>query len=306
MRSFILTLIFSFFFVSSAQAVQCKRLHIGYVNWSDVEATTALAEVLLEQVGYRVRTSQNTVPGTLEKLANQEIDVFLGNWMPSNEENVRPFFDSGKIIPLTTNLTGAKYTLAVPSYVYDAGVKNFADLAAHRDKFGGRIFGLESGNDGNLLIQDMISKNAFGLKDFKLMASSERIMLAQLKKRIRNNQWMAFLAWEPHPMNVNFDIRYLEGGDDFFGPNLGESRVETLVRSGFEQECPQAAELLKRLTFTLDMENSLMADISENFSDPKSAAWRWIAANPQQVNTWLTGLTLPKGKTIEQVIAAFE
>ena len=78
------------------------------------------------------------------------------------------------------------------------------------------------------------------------------------------------------------------------------------MRSGFEQECPQAAELLKRLTFTLDMENSLMADISENFSDPKSAAWRWIAANPQQVNTWLTGLTRPQGKTVEQVIAAFE
>jgi glycine betaine/proline transport system substrate-binding protein len=34
-----------------------------------------------------------------------------------------------------TNLEGAKYTLAVPQNVYDAGVTSFADIAQYADEF---------------------------------------------------------------------------------------------------------------------------------------------------------------------------
>lgn len=305
MRSFIISLIVCFLSLP-ANADQCKRLHIGHVNWLDVEAKTAMAEMVLEKAGYRVRTTQYTVSGNLEKLSTGDIDAFLGSWMPSNAENVKPYIENKTISTLATNLTGAKYTLAVPKHVYEAGVKSFADLITHKDQLESRIYGLESGSAGNLIIENMINQNAFGLKDFKLIPSSERIMLAQLKKRIRTNKWMVFLAWEPHPMNINFDIEYLSGGDEFFGPNFGEARVETLVRAGFEQDCPQAAKLLKNITFNLDMENKLMADISENFVDPKNAAWNWISENPEQLRRWLQGVELKSDTSVEEIISQFK
>lgn len=300
--SFLLTTVI----MSSASANQCHRIHIGLVNWTDIEATTALTEVLMKKVGYRVRTSVNSVPNILEKLSTGKVDVFLGNWMPSNTTAVQPYFDSGKIVKLATNLTGAKYTLAVPQYVYDAGVRNFQDIAKYSEKFGNKIYGLESGNDGNVVIDNMIAENAFGLKDFKLLATSERIMLAQLSKRIRNKEWMAFLAWEPHPMNVNFDIAYLGGDSEYFGAGFGASTVETIVRQGFEKECPQAAQLLKNLKFSLAMENALMADIQDNFIDPKSAAWKWMKENPEQIKRWLRGIEPLNNKSLTEVIASFE
>lgn len=302
----IISLLLTTFIISSASADQCRKVHIGLVNWTDIEATTALAEVLMKKLGYRVRTSVHSVPDTLEKLSRGDVDVFLGNWMPSNSSAVQPYFDNKKIVKLTTNLTGAKYTLAVPKFVYDAGVRNFSDIAKYADKFGHRIYGLEAGNDGNVVIDNMIAEDAFGLKGFKLLATSERIMLAQLNKRVRNKEWMAFLAWEPHPMNVNFDIAYLGGDTQYFGDNFGASTVETIARQGFEQECPQAAQLLKNLKFTLAMENSLMADIQDNFLDPKSAAWKWMKENPEQIKQWLKGIEPLNNKTLTEVIASFE
>jgi glycine betaine/proline transport system substrate-binding protein len=259
----------------------------------------------MKELGFRVRTSVQTVPKTLEKLSKGNVDAFLGNWMPSNSATLQPYIDDSSIVKLTTNLVGAKYTLAVPQYVYDAGVRSFADLAKHADKFESEIYGLEANNDGNVIIENMISDNAYKLKEFKLVATSERIMLRKLSKKIKNNEWIAFLAWEPHPMNIDFDIAYLNGDFKYFGKNYGASTVETLVRKGFVQECPQAAKLLNNLKFSLIMENELMADIQNNHVGPKTAAWKWMGNNSHQVRRWLEGIEPLNERTIEDVVNSF-
>jgi glycine betaine/proline transport system substrate-binding protein len=301
----IISVLLTTFIISSASANQCRRVHIGLVNWTDVEATTALTAVLMKELGFRVRTSVQTVPKTLEKLSKGNVDAFLGNWMPSNSATLQPYIDDSSIVKLTTNLVGAKYTLAVPQYVYDAGVRSFADLAKHADKFESEIYGLEANNDGNVIIENMISDNAYKLKEFKLVATSERIMLRKLSKKIKNNEWIAFLAWEPHPMNIDFDIAYLNGDFKYFGKNYGASTVETLVRKGFVQECPEAAKLLNNLKFSLIMENELMADIQNNHVGPKTAAWKWMGNNPHQVRQWLEGIEPLNERTIEDVVSSF-
>jgi glycine betaine/proline transport system substrate-binding protein len=301
----IISVLLTTFIISSASANQCRRVHIGLVNWTDVEATTALTAVLMKELGFRVRTSVQTVPKTLEKLSKGNVDAFLGNWMPSNSATLQPYIDDSSIVKLTTNLVGAKYTLAVPQYVYDAGVRSFSDLAKHADKFESEIYGLEANNDGNVIIENMISDNAYKLKEFKLVATSERIMLRKLSKKIKNNEWIAFLAWEPHPMNVDFDIAYLNGDLKYFGKNYGASTVETLVRKGFVQECPLAAKLLNNLKFSLIMEHDLMADIQNNHVGPKTAAWKWMGNNSHQVRQWLEGIEPLNERTIEDVVNSF-
>ena len=197
---------------------------------------------------------------------------------------------------IKTNLTGAKYTLAVPQYVYDAGVKSFADIAKYADKFDGKIYGIEPGNDGNRLIQDMIDKDAFGLKDFSVVESSEAGMLSQVKRKTKRDQWIVFLGWEPHPMNSNFDITYLAGGDDYFGPDLGGANVMTNVRKGYTAECPNVGKLLTNLEFSLTLENEVMKAILDDGKKPAVAAKNWLKANPQVLDAWLEGVTTKDGK----------
>ena len=59
-------------------------------------------------------------------------------------------------------------------------------------------------------------------------------------------------------MNTRFNIRYLTGGDDTFGPNFGAATVNTLTRAGYSTECPNVGRLLANFELTVDLENEWM------------------------------------------------
>jgi len=277
-------------------AGQCSTVRFSDVGWTDITSTTAVTTQILKGLGYKTKTDLLSVPVTYSSMANGDIDVFLGNWMPTMEGDIKRYREAGTVTTIRANLSGAKYTLAVPKYVYDAGVKSFSDLKKYADKFHDRIYGIEPGNDGNRLIQNMIDKNAFGLKDFDLVESSEAGMVSQIKRMIRRKQWIAFLGWAPHPMNSNFNIKYLSGGDDYFGPNYGGAKVYTNVRKGFTAQCPNVGKLLTNLKFSLPMENQVMDSILNKGQQPASAAIQWLNKNPQILNKWLDGVKTIDGK----------
>lgn len=294
-------------FSAVSQADQCRTVRFSDVGWTDITATTALASAVLRSAGYETTTQLLSVPVTYKSLENGDIDVFLGNWMPTMEGDIKAYRERGTVETVRKNLSGAKYTLAVPQYVYDAGVKNFSDIARFADKFDGKIYGIEPGNDGNRLLQDMIDQNAFGLKDFEVVESSEAGMLSQVKRKTRRNKWIVFLGWEPHPMNTNFKLAYLQGGDDFFGPDLGGASVFTNTRKGYSSECAEVGKFLNNLSFTLTMENQVMGAILDEGKKPAQAAEDWLKKNPQVLNTWLQDVKSPDGQlALPRAMAAFK
>lgn len=290
---------------TGAYANQCETVRFADVGWTDITATTAVTSELLKGLGYKTKTDLLSVPVTYSSMANGDIDVFLGNWMPTMEGDIAKYREAGTVETVRANLEGAKYTLAVPKYVYDAGVKSFADLAKHADKFKDRIYGIEPGNDGNRLIQDMIDSDAFDLKDFSLVESSEAGMVSQVSRAVRRNQWIVYLGWAPHPMNSNVEMEYLSGGDDFFGPNYGGANVYTNVRQDYLSECQNVGQLLKNLEFSLEMENQLMEAILNQKQKPAKAAQEWLNANPQQFEAWLEGVKTLDGKDAKQAITSY-
>ncbi|WP_061035485.1 MULTISPECIES: choline ABC transporter substrate-binding protein [Vibrio] len=290
---------------TGAYANQCETVRFADVGWTDITATTAVTSELLKGLGYKTKTDLLSVPVTYSSMANGDIDVFLGNWMPTMEGDIAKYREAGTVETVRANLEGAKYTLAVPKYVYDAGVKSFADLAKNADKFKDRIYGIEPGNDGNRLIQDMIDSDAFGLTDFSLVESSEAGMVSQVSRAVRRNQWIVYLGWAPHPMNSNVEMEYLSGGDDFFGPNYGGANVYTNVRQDYLSECQNVGQLLKNLEFSLEMENQLMEAILNQKQKPAKAAQEWLNANPQQFEAWLEGVKTLDGKDAKQAITSY-
>jgi glycine betaine/proline transport system substrate-binding protein len=275
----------------AADAASCQKVRLSDVGWTDITATTALTAAILEQMGYQGEISQLAVPVTYASMKKKDIDVFLGNWMPSMENDIKPYREDGSVETLGANLEGAKYTLAVTQGAHDAGLKDFADIAKFKDKLGGKIYGIESGNDGNRLVLDVIKDPKFGLEGFELVESSEAGMLAQVAKATAAGEDVVFLGWAPHPMNSNYKISYLTGGDDYFGPNFGGATVYTNVRKGYVAECPNVGKFISNLKFTLDMENQIMGEILDKGADPKAAAVAWVKANPDALTPWLEGVT---------------
>lgn len=274
----------------------CRTVHFADIGWADVTSTTALASTVFEGLGYRPVTTMTSVPISLAGLRNKQIDASLGYWSPLQANIVEPFVQAKSVDQLQpANLNGAKSTLAVPSYAYDAGIKTFADLAKHRDELGGKIYGVEPGAGANLAVHKMIAKNQFGLGNFQLVETSEAGMLVAVRRAIREKKPIVFVGWEPHPMNVQLDMKYLTGSDDAFGPNDGAAQVYTLTSAGYGARCPNAAHVLGNLHFTTQLEDEVMQAVM-NREQPAAAAKAYLKAHPDVLDAWLAGVTTYDGK----------
>ncbi|SDY42520.1 glycine betaine/proline transport system substrate-binding protein [Jannaschia faecimaris] len=289
---------------ADGHAAACGEVTFADVGWTDITATTAATTTILSALGYDTDVKVLSVPITYTSMAEGDIDVFLGNWMPTMEADIAPYREAGTVDTLRANLEGAKYTLAVNKAAQDLGIATFADIATHADALDAKIFGIEPGNDGNRLIQSMIDDNAFDLGDFEVVESSEQGMLAQVDRLSKRDEPIVFLGWEPHPMNANFDMGYLEGGDDFFGPNLGGATVYTNTRSGYAEECANVGALLANLEFSLAMENEIMGAILNDGTDPEEAAATWLKANMSVLDGWLDGVTTLDGGDAKAAVEA--
>jgi glycine betaine/proline transport system substrate-binding protein len=274
----------------------CKMVRFAEIGWADIAATTGVAMTFSEGLGYQTRKIMASVPIAFTGIKSGQVDAFLGYWAPSMDAVIEPFLKDGgvKVLP-DANLEGAKYTLAVPTYAAEAGLKSFADIAKFKDQLGGKIYGIEPGNDGNLLIDGMIKGDQFGLGGFRMVESSEAGMLVQVSRAIKKQEPVVFLGWAPHPMNTQFDITYLEGGDDVFGPNFGAAKVFTVVAPDYETRCPNAGKLLNNLKFTVEIESQLMEKVLEK-QNPTTVAKDWIKANPAILDQWLAGVTTYDGQ----------
>lgn len=270
----------------------CDNVIFSDVGWTDITTTTSATKHVLEALGYDVDLKVLSVPVTFASLESDDVDVFLGNWMPAQNGAIKPYLDSGEIETVAVNLEGTKYTLAVPAYTYEKGLKTYGDIAKFKDSLEGKIFGIEPGNEGNGYLVSLIDENKHGLDGFEVVESSEQGMLAQVNRAYGKGEDVVFLGWEPHPMNANFELKYLTGGEDFFG---GEGVVNTVTRKGYVAECPNVGKLLGNLKFTLPMENQIMGEILDNGEDADDATEAWLKANPEAWAGWLDGVTTKDG-----------
>jgi glycine betaine/proline transport system substrate-binding protein len=279
----------------AADPPSCTQVRMADPGWTDIDATNAMSGIVLKALGYRQDVANLSVPITYQGLKKGQIDVFLGNWMPAQAPLVKPFVDEKSIDVVRPNLTNAKFTLAVPDYVAAAGVHSFVDLEKNADKFDKRIYGIEPGAPANQNLKKMVDDKAFGLGDWKVVESSETGMLTQVERAIRDKKFIVFLAWEPHLMNTKFKLVYLDGGDKYLGPNFGGATVNTVSRSGYEQQCPNVGRLFRQMAFNVDLENGVITDVLDKKRKIDSAATDALKRNPALLKTWLEGVTTANG-----------
>lgn len=279
----------------AAEPPECKAVRLSDLGWTDIALTNTTAEIILGALGYEPTQTLLALNITFDSLRNADIDVFLGNWRPVQDFDYKPYFDDGSVVPVATNLTGAKYTLAVPKYVFDGGLTSFDDLQKFADKLDRKIYGIEPGTNKPLL--DMIEKKAHGLDgEWEVVESSEAAMLTQVQRAAEAREWIVFLGWQPHPMNINMEMAYLAGGDAEFGPDFGGATVRTLVRRGYPEQCPNVTAFFGNLVFDIAYENTGMNMIMTDGLEARDAAAKMLKAHPEKLDAWLKGVETFDGK----------
>jgi glycine betaine/proline transport system substrate-binding protein len=193
----------------------------------------------------------------------------------------------------------------VPQYVYDAGVTSVADLEANRERFDGEIQGIEAGTGINTAILEAIEADIAGLGDWSLRESSTAAMLAQAEQKMANEEWITFVGWEPHWMNVSFDLAYLDDADDA-GIAKIESTVWTVVPASLAQEDPHLHRFLSQFVVDIEDQNTWVHGFSYEDRSADEVAAEWIEGNLEVVAEWLDGVEARDGTpAIEAVRAAY-
>lgn len=275
---------------AAAEEPSCKQVRMGVANWTDVMATSAVAKVLLDELGYKTEQTFASEQIVLTGIKDKKLDLFLGYWSPLMTASVEPMVAAKQIaVSSSPNLTQANATLAVPRYLFDQGLKTFADIAKFKDVLGGKIHGIESGSATNQQIQAMIDKNQFGLGGFKLVESSEAGMLAEVRRAENRKSAIVFFGWTPHPMNVTLAMNYLTGSQDALGPDEGAATVWTVTQTDYAQRCPNVQKLLGQLTFTTAGESQMMVSILAG-QKPEVVARQWLKDHPEDHQRWTAGV----------------
>src|SRR5699024_4645464 len=196
-------------------AVSCgknftKRISIGLVSgWAEGEAMTLVTKEALSRAGYHVVIQKAATSLILASMDRGGTDAFMDVWLPKTHGKKVARFDH--IHRAGTNYEGALLGLVVPSYV---PIDSIPQLKAYRQKFNGRIVGIERGS-GIAAATDKAIK-AYNL-DYTHLTSSTVAMVSELKKAIGEHRWIVVTGWQPHWIFDRFDLKFLKDSKNIYG-----------------------------------------------------------------------------------------
>ncbi|MGO2240461.1 MAG: ABC transporter substrate-binding protein [Halomonas sp.] len=292
-------------FAAAPVMAELDELRFGVPPWPGVTVKSEVAAQLLETMGYKTRQQDLAVSIILGGLSRNDLDIYLGGWYPVQTDMIEPLVADGKVDKVVSNIKGANSGLVVPQYVYDAGVTTVAELAEHRDQFGGEIQGIEAGTGINEAILNAIDNDIAGLGDWQLSESSTSAMLAQAGQKIADEEWVTFVGWEPHWMNVSFDLAYLADSDDAGVASI-ESTVWTVTPASLAEEAPEVHRFLSQYVIDIEDQNDWVHEYSYEERAADDVAQEWISNNLDTVAQWLDGVKARDGEpAIDQVRAQF-
>ncbi|GAA3896018.1 choline ABC transporter substrate-binding protein [Halomonas cibimaris] len=283
---------------AAAAAEEPAEVRFAVPSWPGVTVKSELAGQLLEALGYAPQQQELGSTIAYEALNQGDVDVYLAAWLPGQSASYDTAMKEGVINDLGNNVDGARLGFAVPTYVYDAGVTSGEDLKDPelREKFGDTIYAIEVGSGISEILDDNRDKDTYDLTRWNVSETSTPGMLSTVKSALQREEWVVFTAWTPHWMNIEYDVRYLDDPENFWGDESGRSNVRTLVTQTFAEQQPNATRLLNQLRFSADDQSAMIYGYSFDEKPADDVARQWLQNHPAQVKTFVDGVTTRSGE----------
>ena len=272
-----LILVFAAFGFHSCEQ-ESDTIELGYVLWdSEIASTHVVAAIIEDKLGHDVSLTAVDAGPMWMGISRGDFDAMVAAWLPvTHEAYYKKTKD--KIVNLGANLEGAKLGLVVPSYVTISSIDELNDNA---DKFEGKIIGIDPGAGLMAAAERAIEDYDIELN---LVAGSDAAMTAALRRAIEREEWIVVTGWTPHWKFAAFDLKYLEDPKKSLGE---EEHIATIVTPELEDKAPEVYAFLDNFYWSsVEMAEVMM--LIENGMEPYEAARKWIADNPERVNSWIT------------------
>lgn len=271
-----LTLLFAAFGFQSCEQ-ESDTIELGYVLWdSEIASTHVVAAIIEDKLGHDVSLTAVDAGPMWMGISRGDFDAMVAAWLPvTHEAYYKKTKD--KVVNLGANLEGAKLGLVVPSYVTISSIDELNDNA---DKFDGKIIGIDPGAGLMAAAERAIEDYDIELN---LVAGSDAAMTAALRRAIEREEWIVVTGWTPHWKFAAFDLKYLEDPKKSLGE---EEHIATIVTPELEEKAPDVYAFLDNFYWSsVEMAEVMM--LIEDGMEPYEAARKWIADNPERVNSWI-------------------
>ncbi|WNK19061.1 ABC transporter substrate-binding protein [Halomonas piscis] len=279
---------------ASDETSTLDEVRFGVPPWPGITVKSEVASQLLEALGYDTQQRQLAVSVILNALSQGDLEAYLAGWYPQERDMLAPLLEEGSVIEIVDNIPSAITGIAVTDNAWQAGVRSITDLDEHADRFGSRIYGIEAGSGINDAVLSVIDEGRFGLGDWQLQESSASAMLAQVGQKVEKDEWAAFIGWQPHWMNVAYDMHYLEDADNSGAAEL-EGHVATVVRADLEELDPNVARFFEQFVVGSEVQSEWVNAYSREERGAEEVAGEWITAHEDTVAEWLDGVTTRDG-----------
>jgi glycine betaine/proline transport system substrate-binding protein len=263
----------------SGDSGSTKTLAIADIGWTENTAVSALTQVLFEdQLGYQqVTVRTEGLNAAYYAVAQGDLDAFQDVWLPNQRDLLGSAGDNVELLGFWYQ-GQTKQGIAVPSYM------NTTTLEQLNDSKADMILGIEPSS----VVMDRVYDDVipqYGLRQ-ELVEAPTAGMLAEVDRLYRARREFAFLAWSPHWMNQQYDIRYLEDPKNAFGDLNDAAEVATVVNKGFKDRDPVAYAFMGALTLDEDQLSDLESTINKA-GDPRQGAREWEESNRKVWQPWI-------------------
>ena len=273
----------------SGSASSAKTLDIADIGWTENSAVSALTGVLLEdQLGYQqVTTHTEDLDSAYHSVAQGELNAFEDVWLPNQQDKLYGVKDDVEVLgPWYRGQT--EQGIAVPSYM------DITSLDQLNESQVDLILGIEPSS----VIMDKVHDDvipAYGLKQ-ELVEAPTAGMLDEVEKLYRDREEFAFIAWSPHWMNKQYDIRYLQDPKNAFGELNDPVQVMTVVNKDLGDRDPEAYAFMKAMTLAEGQLDDLESMIDKE-GDPRKGARAWAEKNQEVWQPWVEAARNAQEKT---------
>ncbi|GHC26669.1 glycine betaine ABC transporter substrate-binding protein [Aidingimonas halophila] len=262
----------------SAQAQEDKgTVELAYVEWSSEVASTNVVRAVLEQQGYDVEINSLSASAMWQAIAHGDADAMVAAWLPTTHEDYMEQTQDS-VEDLGPNFEGTKLGLVVSA---DSELESIEDINDHADELNGEIIGIDPG--AGLMSQTETVIEEYGL-DVDLRSGSGATMTSALGTAIENDEPIVVTGWTPHWKFSRWDLKYLDDPKNVYGD---AERIHTVVRTGLEEDMPEAYAILDNFHWTPEQMGEVMLMNQEEDADPYENAQKWVEDNQDVVEEWL-------------------
>ena len=291
----------------SVQAEDCGEVSLTEMDWGSAIIVTQVAKFLLEQgYGCSVTTVPSaSVPALASVSETGKPDIITELWTNGAPAYV-PLLEAGKINELTRVLSdGGLEGLFIPVYLAEAHpeLTTIEGVLANPDLVGNRMHNCPVGWNCQTVATNVAKGGGFaaaGIEDF-VHGSGETLTASIGAAYAAKEPWFGYY-WTPSLVMGKFPMVQVDLGPhdpskqacnsdkDCATPTMQSwpsSVVTTVVTSEFESSHPAETDLMRNLSFTNEMMNSLLAwQDAEGASGDETAVY-FLSTQQELWGSWI-------------------